>query len=56
VGDEGAEGVLERVESGDERVEFSPSGIEDKGLEGDIVVEFAPRRERKSGRDGREAT
>jgi hypothetical protein len=37
VGDEGADGVLESVERGDERVELSSSGMEDKGLEGVIV-------------------
>jgi hypothetical protein len=38
-GEDGTDGVLERVESGDERVEFSPpSGMEDKGLEGGIVT------------------
>lgn len=56
MGDEGADGVLERIERGDERVdergdesvEFSPSGM-DKGLEGDIVavVEFARRESNK---------
>jgi hypothetical protein len=37
VGDEGADGVLERVESGDESVEFSPLGTKDEGLGGLIV-------------------
>ena len=37
VGDEGADGVLERVESGDESVEFSSSGTKDVGLDGLIV-------------------
>lgn len=53
MGDEGADGVLERIERGDESVEFSPSGM-DKGLEGDIVavVQFA-RRESNNLKEGR---
>ena len=37
-GDEGNDGVLERLESGDESVEVSPSGTKDRGLEGLILL------------------